>query len=74
MKPMEYMGMPDNVVFDEPEDNSFPREPEEDIEALFNSCLTETGVDTKAYEKYIDVIVASAESKARQFYKWFSLG
>jgi hypothetical protein len=70
---MDYMGMPDEIVFGEANDDRIPRQIEDDISDLFDGCINEKGIDSENYKKYLELIVDSATPVARKFYGWFSL-
>ncbi|MBO6214693.1 MAG: hypothetical protein J6N76_04060 [Lachnospiraceae bacterium] len=74
---MEYMEMPDSVLYGEREYDipvDFSEDPNETDEiALFSDCINGDELDEAAYDHYVNVVIATARPEARRFYRWFMM-
>lgn len=69
---MEFLGMPDEVLFGKPSDRVFPGS-RDDLMELFDGVLAGDEISAEAYNAYLDTVIECASATAVRFYEFFRM-
>ncbi len=69
---MEFLGMPDEVLFGKSADRVFPKS-RDDLMELFDGVLSIDEIKADDYNAYLDAVIECASATAVRFYEFFRM-